>query len=74
MQIQPIFPRNQSEIRLLGIDGKSMARTELDNISARLEQIALVAQGAQALILDTLEARLEVVSLNRVAQLTQLRR
>ena len=66
VQEQAVATRQQGQVEFLGVDRKTMARPQLDDVATGLEQFALVAQRTHGLVASGLEARLDVIGLDAV--------
>ncbi len=64
-------PWQQGQVQRLGVHAESMARAKADHVAAGLVQVAAVAQLAHGLVAHALQARLDIVCLDVVAQRTQ---
>ena len=71
MQAQAVAARQHGQVEFLGIDAEAMARAELDDVAAFLEQLAAIAQRAHRLVAHALEPRLHIVGLHAVLQAAQ---
>ncbi len=68
---QRVATRQQGQVQRLRVDAETVPRTEPDHVATGLVQVTAVAQLAHRLVAHALQARLDVIGLDVVAQRTQ---